>query len=48
MVTHNDVHLKLALNNHLILNNEHKIISFNFLRTYDYSTMDLFEVGKRL
>ena len=48
MTTHDDVALKLALNSHLILNNEHKRLSYQFLRTYDYTTMDLFEVSKRL
>ena len=48
MPTLKDVRLKLAMNNYLILNNEHKIISFTYFRSYDYSTMDLFEVGNPL
>ena len=45
MTKHKDIRLKLALNHYLILNNEHKIISYNFLRTNDYSSWDLVEVS---
>ena len=46
MPTHKDVGLKLALNNYyLFLNNEHKLISFNFFRTFDYSLSLIFLVA---
>ena len=47
MTAHTDVALKLALGNHLLLYNEHRVISFQFFRSFDYSTMDLFEVSKQ-
>ena len=45
MTKHKDVRLKLALNHYLILNNEHKVISYTYLRTHDYSSWDLVEVS---
>ena len=36
-------HFKMALDNYLTLNNEHKIISFTYLGSFDYVTMNLLE-----
>lgn len=41
----NKIKLKIHLNNFLILNNEHRILSFTFLQSFDYSTMALSEVS---
>lgn len=39
-----DIDLKLSLEKYLILNNEHKIISFTYFgKSYDFRTIDLVE-----
>ena len=38
-----EFHFKMALDNYLTLNNEHKTISFTYLRSFNYKSMDLLE-----
>ena len=44
MPSFTDPQLKLWLNSYLILNNEHKVLSYEYLRTYEYWSWDLVEV----